>query len=87
VAGRVRRTAIGGPGLLLQGVGALAVVFGLARAVWYPFWAAGAAQADLARSWGGPTAVGATLAHWCVAAALVAAGGGLFLLGRRWRRR
>jgi hypothetical protein len=84
VAGRRQR--IPSPaGWVLQAVSTIVVAFAAVRAVRYPFWAAGAAPADLSRSWGGPTAVGATLVHWGVAALLAAAGAGLFLLGRRRR--
>jgi len=41
----------------------------------------------LARSWGGPSPVGATLAHWAVGAVTVAAGWLLVRLGLRLRRR
>jgi hypothetical protein len=49
---------------------ALVIVFALARA-YYPFWAVGASREALERSWGGPGAVGATLAHWVVAAVTI----------------
>jgi hypothetical protein len=66
-------------------VGGLTAAFAVARAAWYPFWAAEASAEDLGRSWGGPTAVGATLAHWAVAAALLAAGWALLRLAGRLR--
>jgi hypothetical protein len=47
---------------------AIVLVFALARAIYYPFWAAGASRDELERSWGGPGAVGATVVHWLVAA-------------------
>ena len=56
---------------LVANVAALVLVFSLARAAYYPFWAAGASPEELARSWGGPGAVGATLVHWLVAAAVI----------------
>ena len=72
-------------GLVLQALGAGVVLFAVARAAYYPFWAAGAAPADLARSWGGPSPLGATLAHWVIAAVLAAAGWSVLQLGSRWR--
>ena len=51
---------------------ALILVFEAARAIYYPFWAAGASRDELDRSWGGPGALGATVAHWAVAAATIA---------------
>ncbi|RBY78785.1 hypothetical protein DQ238_12055 [Geodermatophilus sp. TF02-6] len=86
MAGRLRRRVVAVPALLLQGLGVLAVVLAAVRAVWFAIWAAGAESADLATSWGGPTAIGATLVHGAVAALLAAAGAGLVLLGRRLRR-
>lgn len=56
---------------LVVNLAAIVIVFAVARAVYYPFWAAGASRQALERSWGGPGAVGATLAHWFVAAATV----------------
>ena len=47
-------------------------MFAAARAIYYPFWAAGASRDELDRSWGGPGALGATVAHWAVAAATIA---------------
>jgi hypothetical protein len=67
------RTMIGLPMALLANVAALALVVSLARAIYYPFWAAGASPGELERSWGGPSAVGATLVHWLVAAVLIVA--------------
>jgi len=51
---------------------ALILVFAAARAIYYPFWAAGASMDELDRSSGGPGALGATVAHWAVAAATIA---------------
>ena len=51
---------------------ALILVFAAARAIYYPFWAAGASRDELGRSWGGPSVLGATVAHWAVAAATIA---------------
>ena len=87
MAGRVRAVARATAGGLAQVVAALTVAFALGRAAWYPFWAASAPSVELARSWGGPSSVGATLAHWAVAALLIGAGALLFRLGSRWRRR
>ena len=56
---------------LVANVAALVLVFSVARAAYYPFWAAGASAEELDRSWGGPSAVGATLVHWLVAAAVI----------------
>jgi len=65
------RAFIGLPITLVMNLAALVIVFAVARAVYYPFWAAGASRAALERSWGGPGAVGATLAHWLVAAVTI----------------
>jgi hypothetical protein len=62
---------IGLPIALVMNLAALVIVFAIARAVYYPFWAAGASRVSLERSWGGPGAVGATLAHWLVAAVTI----------------
>jgi hypothetical protein len=59
---------IGLPLALGATVSALVLLFALARAIYYPFWAAGASREALGRSWGGPSAIGATLVHWLVAA-------------------
>ena len=50
----------------------LILVFAAARTIYYPFWAAGASRDELGRSWGGPSVLGATVAHWAVAAATIA---------------
>lgn len=75
------------PGVLLQLVGGIAIAFVVGRAVYYPFWAAQATHAELARSWGGPSPVGATLAHWAVGVITIALGWLLFRVGSRWVRR
>jgi hypothetical protein len=59
---------------------ALVILFSLARAIYYPSWAASAPHDALERSWGGPSAVGATLAHWLVASVIVAAMYGVILI-------
>ena len=41
------------------------------KRIYYPIWAAGASASALGRSWGGPSAEGATLVHWLVAAGTV----------------
>jgi hypothetical protein len=41
------------------------------KRIYYPFWAAGASASALDRSSGGPSAEGATLVHWLVAAGTV----------------
>jgi uncharacterized membrane protein HdeD (DUF308 family) len=74
-------------GVVLQLAGGVLIAFTIARSVWYPFWAAQASRAELARSWGGPSPVGATLVHWAVAVLVLAVGWLLFRLGHRWRRR
>lgn len=74
-------------GLLLQLAGLLLGAFTVARSAYYPFWAARATRPELARSWGGPGAVGATLAHWAVGMLTIAVAALLFLLGRRLRLR
>jgi hypothetical protein len=80
------RAAGGAAAAVIRLVGALTAGYAVARAAWYPFWAAGASAEELHRSWGGPTAVGATLVHWVVAAALIATGWALLRLARRLRR-
>jgi hypothetical protein len=67
-AAAVGRAMIGLPVALGATVSALVLLFALARAIYYPFWAAGASREALGRSWGGPSAIGATLVHWLVAA-------------------
>ena len=66
------RAFVGLPIALVMNLAALVIVFVVARAVYYPFWAARASREALERSWGGPGAVGATLAHWLVAAVTIA---------------
>ena len=68
---------------LVANVAALVLVFSLARAAYYPFWAAGASPNELARSWGGPSAPGATLAHWLVAAAVIVASYAVIVFAER----
>jgi hypothetical protein len=53
---------------IVANAAAIVCVFVLARAIYYPFWAIGASRDELERSWGGPSAIGATLVHWLVAA-------------------
>jgi hypothetical protein len=70
---RGQRRAIGDvslkAGLELLRVGAIVVLlFVIARAAYFPLWAAQADADELARSWGGPNPLGATVAHWLVAA-------------------
>jgi hypothetical protein len=65
------RALMGFPIALVMNLAALVIVFALARAADYPFWAVGASREALERSWGGPGAVGATLAHWVVAAVTI----------------
>ncbi len=75
-------------GLLAVQVVALVVLAAVvARAVYYPFWAAGASEAALRRSWGGPSPVGATLAHWLVGGAVAGICVGLIVVAGRARRR
>jgi len=69
----VARPMIGLPIALMANAAALVLVLSLGRAIYYPFWAAGASPAELERSWGGPSALGATLVHWLVAAVVVVA--------------
>ena len=57
---------------LVANAAAVVLVFALARAIYYPFWAAMASTVELERSWGGPSALGATLVHWIVAAVTIA---------------
>ncbi|MBF6331505.1 hypothetical protein [Nocardia transvalensis] len=65
-------------------VGYLLCGYALVYAVYYGIWAASASHDELARSWGGPTAVGATLVHWALLAVF---GGAGWLLLRYARRR
>jgi hypothetical protein len=53
---------------IVANAAAIVCLFVLARAIYYPFWAAGASDSELERSWGGPSAVGAIVVHWLVAA-------------------
>src|SRR5262245_40290461 len=80
--GRVSRVGriIGLPFALVANAAAVLLVFVLARAIFYPFWAVGASRAELERSWGGPSALGATLIHWIVAAMTIAVTYGLILI-------
>ena len=48
-------------------------LFVAGRMLVYPFLAAGASREWLARSWGGPSPIGATVVHWAVGAAIVGA--------------
>jgi hypothetical protein len=68
---------------LVANAAAVVLVFSFARAIYYPFWAAGASVDELERSWGGPGAVGATLVHWLVAAAVIVASYLVILLVER----
>jgi hypothetical protein len=77
------RSLIGLPIALLANVAALFLVFSLGRAIWYPFWAAGASSEELDRSWGGPSAVGATLVHWLVAVVVIVVAYAVILLVER----
>lgn len=74
---------IGLPFALLANVAALIIVFSLGRAVYYPFWAFGAPPDELERSWGGPSALGATLVHWLVAAVVTVVAYAVILLVER----
>jgi hypothetical protein len=76
----IGRWVIGSLWATVANAAALILVFAAARAVYYPFWAAGASRDELDRSWGGPGAVGATLAHRAVAAATIAVMYALILL-------
>lgn len=67
----------------LRAVAAAVLVFVVARAAYYPFWAAGADQDALSRSWGGPSVVGATLAHWAVAALIGTVCAGVLIVSTR----
>jgi hypothetical protein len=62
---------------------AIVLLFSLARAIYYPFWAVGASSAALERSWGGPSPVGATLVHWVVAAVTILVAYGVILVMER----
>jgi hypothetical protein len=83
----LRRSFSAASGRLLQLAGLLLGAVTVARVVYYPFWAAGATQQELARSWGGPGALGATLAHWAVGMLTIAVAALLFVLGGRLRFR
>jgi hypothetical protein len=73
-------------GLLIVSVAAASViVFVVARACYYPFWAFAADRRELNRSWGGPSAIGAIAAHWLVAASTGLAAA--FVVRWSWRVR
>jgi len=57
------RTAAALPVALVSSAAALLLLMVLGRGALYPLWAAQASHADLARSWGGPSPVGATAVH------------------------
>jgi len=71
---------------LLRAVAAVVLVYVVARAAWYPFWAMSADDSQLDRSWGGPNPFGATIAHWLVAAAIGAVCLGVWMLSTRLLR-
>ena len=77
------RSLIGLPIALVVNVAALFLVFSLARTVSYPFWAIGASPEELERSWGGPSAVGATIVHWLVAAVVIVVSYAVILFAER----
>jgi hypothetical protein len=77
------RSVIGLVIALVVNVAALFLVFSLARAVYYPYWAIAASPEELERSWGGPSAVGATLVHWLVAAVVIAVSYAIILFADR----
>jgi hypothetical protein len=77
------RSMIGLAMALAANVAALVLVFSVARAAYYPFWAAGASSGELDRSWGGPSAAGATLVHWLVAAAVIVASYAVIVFAER----
>ncbi len=68
---------------LLRVVAVAVLVFVVARAAWYPFWAMTADDSQLDRSWGGPNPLGATIAHWLVAATIGAVCVGVWMLSTR----
>lgn len=68
---------------LLRAGAAVVLLFVIARAAWFPIWAAGADTDQLARSWGGPNPLWATLAHWVVAAVIGTVCAGLVALTSR----
>ena len=72
---------------ILRAAAAVVLVFVVARAAWYPVWAAGADADELARSWGGPNPIGATVAHWLVAGLIGAVCVGVVLVTTRLLRR
>lgn len=82
-ASKVGRALVGLPIALGANLAALVLLFSLARAVYYPLWAVQASRGALDRSWGGPSAAGATLVHWLVAAVTVVAMYGVILLMER----
>jgi hypothetical protein len=77
------RSLIGLAIALVVNVAALFLLFSLVRAIYYPFWAIGASPEELDRSWGGPSAVGATLVHWLVAAAVIVVSYAVILFAER----
>jgi hypothetical protein len=66
---------------------ATVIVYSIGRAVYYPFWAANAPRDQLSDSWGGPSAIGATVVHCLIALALTGAAYAVMRVGLRWRRR
>lgn len=72
---------------VLRVAAALVLVFVVARAAWFPIWAATASRDSLDASWGGPSPVGATLAHWLVAALIGGVSAGVVVLSTRLLRR
>ena len=80
---RLTRSLIGLAIALGVNVAALFLLFSLVRAIYYPFWAIGASPEELDRSWGGPSAVGATLVHWLVAATFIVVSYAVILFAER----
>jgi hypothetical protein len=68
---------------LLRALAAIVLIFVVARAAWYPFWAMSADHDALDRSWGGPNPFSATVAHWLVAALIGAVCVGVWTLCTR----
>lgn len=65
------RAALTVPVALVSSLAVATIGFVIARSLYYPFGAFRAAQEDLAASWGGPTPLGATAAHWLIGTLIV----------------
>jgi hypothetical protein len=71
---------------VLRAIAGIVLLFVVARAAWYPFWAMSADGDALDSSWGGPNPFIATVAHWLVAALIGAVCLGVWSLCTRLLR-